>query len=182
MSNAISGLVTQKPDSPEPKVGDIRRFSIEVRQKASGDGTWNKLKNEKDGYGSEYKVVKADRKDDWVSEQHGTFHQYSLLIEPQNSSGGTYSSGGEVSGGDRQNSIEAQAAAKSAARYLQGREASPEEINIATVAFFTAIQNAKEMGEPEKPSADPKAEAKPSGSPTNAADPADEIPFAPSLI
>lgn len=46
---------------------------------------------------------------------------------------------------ERQISIEAQAAAKSAARFLQGREGvTSQQIHQATAAFFIAIQNAKE--------------------------------------
>ena len=88
MSNAISGVLTQKPNSQEPATGQTRRFSVEQRPKRDKpDETWNKLKNEGEGFGTEYNILKCDRMDDYNHPQHGTFHQFSLLIAPTNGTG-----------------------------------------------------------------------------------------------
>lgn len=86
--SAVSGVLTQKPDSPDPVQGSVQRFSVEQRPKKNKDGFWNKLKNEKEGYGSAYEILKAERIDDYTHPQHGTFHQFSLLLSPQEDAAG----------------------------------------------------------------------------------------------
>ena len=66
MSNVVSGLLSQKPDSPyaEPAIGDTRGFSVTPTPKKNKPGeTWNKLKNDREG--TQFKILKADRLADY---------------------------------------------------------------------------------------------------------------------
>ncbi len=56
----ISGLLSQKPDSPVPHVGDKRRYSVEERVGKSGK-PWTKVKNEGEGYGQLYEVTSVEK-------------------------------------------------------------------------------------------------------------------------
>ena len=79
----ISALLTQKPDSPEPVAGEVKSFSLEQKpKKKNPDETWTKAKNESGDFGDPYKIVKAERLGDYTHPQHGTFHQFSILLEP----------------------------------------------------------------------------------------------------
>lgn len=147
---SVSGLLTQKLDSPVPEAGNTARFSIEVRPKKSGDGTWNKLKNEKGDFGSEYKILKADRKDDYTHPEHGAFAQYSLLLEPvtsqEGAEGGSSSSNGggassATSDKDEQinRSVAFKGAVEIAASRIQSGTLKPEDAADAIKALTNSL-------------------------------------------
>jgi hypothetical protein len=74
----ISGLLTQKKTSPPPKVGEVKRFTVEARPKKSGVGTWNKLINAKDSQGAFYEVFAVEATD--YEDDYGNV-SYSLGVE-----------------------------------------------------------------------------------------------------
>jgi hypothetical protein len=128
----VSGLLTQKPGSPygDPAPGDTRNFSVTPTPKREKPNeTWNKLKNEKDGYGATYKILKADRLDDYNHTQHGTFHQFSLLLEPLSTPA---ASNGHQSDAQRSAAIDRAVAFKAAARIIgyqvQAGKVNPEVV------------------------------------------------------
>lgn len=186
MSEFVSGLLSQKPSSPEPKIGDVRRFELEQRPKKSGEGFWTKLKNAGDTFGAEYEIVKCDRKDDYTND-HGTLHQYSLLLKPSSGEGvGATSSGQSDMGGaasttstSREDSIDRAVAFKGAVELAASEvragklaiEDTVDRINALTAELLNVVK-----GSPDPPS-------QPAQSGTNAAaDPDDGIPFAASRI
>jgi hypothetical protein len=60
----MKGLLSQKPDSTSPQVGEQRRFTIEQRVSKAGKA-WTKLKNAMNGEGTLCNVT-AVRKTDFV--------------------------------------------------------------------------------------------------------------------
>src|SRR5574338_868688 len=60
--NNTTGLLTQKPDSPAPQIGQQRRFTVMQKQGKSGR-TYTKLKAEGEGYGQLYEVVSVEKTD-----------------------------------------------------------------------------------------------------------------------
>jgi hypothetical protein len=82
MSNQIEGLLTQKPSSPVPQVGETKRFSVIPRTSAGGKA-WNKVKGEGEGYGQPYQIVSV-KKTDFV-DSHGNV-SFNVTLAPQNGS------------------------------------------------------------------------------------------------
>lgn len=76
----IQGLLTQKPTSPVPQVGEKRRFSVQPKTGKSGK-PWNKIKSEGEGYGEVYEV-KTVEKTDFV-DAHGNV-SFNVGIVPIN--------------------------------------------------------------------------------------------------
>ena len=74
----INGLLTQKPTSAEPQVGDVRRFSYQERKSKTGT-PWIKIKGEGEGYGEPYEIKRV-AKTDYI-DQHGNV-SFNLTIEP----------------------------------------------------------------------------------------------------
>lgn len=142
MSN-VSGLLTQKPDSPAPEPGETRRFSVEQREKKNKPGeTWNKLKNEGEGYGQAFKVLKADKTD--FTDNHGNV-SYSVLCESLDPSGTPVSAAvGASNGSDpRGESIDRAVAFKGAvelvAAGIQEGKLEPEAATTAIRSLTTAL-------------------------------------------
>jgi hypothetical protein len=74
----INGLLTQKPTSPVPRVGEIKRYSLEQRVGKSGK-PWTKVKAEGEGYGKPYEVVSVEKTD--FVDSHGNVSFNVDLIE-----------------------------------------------------------------------------------------------------
>lgn len=177
-SSSISGLLTQKPDRPAPEPGAVRRFSAERREKSKKPGEfYTKIKNEGDGFGQEYKVLKADKTD--FVDNHGNV-SYSLLIEPLDPTGNPVSgpvsapnaSNGRSADQDRTDQINRSVAFKAAAEIVAARvqngNLKPEDAAGAIASMTTALLPVV-TGEAAPPT--PPAE---SGSPVKTDD---DIPF-----
>lgn len=82
-NNEISGLLTQKPDSPVPQVGGKRRFSVIEKTGKSGK-KFNKIKSEGEGYGQLYEIASV-QKTDFV-DAHGNVSFNVKLIAAENGS------------------------------------------------------------------------------------------------
>jgi len=148
MSNAIGALLSQKPSSAIPEVGQTRNFSIEERPKKSGEGTWKKAKNEGEGFGLTYKVLKVDPLDDYTNE-HGTLNQFSLMLElaegnAQTAVGGSGSAPNATnvgSGGDaRDESIARAVAFKGAVELIAAGKAPEDSVRLLTDALLPIVK------------------------------------------
>lgn len=175
MSELISGLLTQKPSSPAPAVGEIGRYETELKPKKSGDGTWVKIKNAGGDFGSPFKVLKAERKDDYTHPQHGVFHQYSILLEPATNGAAPL----PAVSGDKDAAIEKAVIFKAAVRLagyeVQGGHIKPEAV-VDRVQSLVGTLAPILTGAAEGKAPDTDAPVG-TGGPTD-----DEIPFAPSRI
>ena len=62
----ISALLTQKPESPDPVKGEVKRFTLEQkRKKEKPDETWTKAKNESGDFGGDRFVVDPQEQRRW---------------------------------------------------------------------------------------------------------------------
>ena len=77
--NQIQGLLTQKPTSPVPEVGQTRRFSWEERKSKNGTD-WIKIKSEGEGYGQPYEIKSVQKTNH--TDSHGNV-SYNVTIEPK---------------------------------------------------------------------------------------------------
>lgn len=78
MNNKINGLLTQKPTSPVPHVGEAHRYSLTERISKAGK-PWTKVKAEGEGYGKLYEVVSVEKTD--FVDSHGNVSYNVDLIE-----------------------------------------------------------------------------------------------------
>lgn len=114
----MKGLLSQKPDSAPPQVGEQRRFTIEQRVSKAGKA-WTKLKNAMNGEGTLCDVT-AVRKTDFVdSHDNVSFNvefETSGVKEPKPTHQGT--SPARQGQDDRSSRIERQHSQEMCLRYL----------------------------------------------------------------
>lgn len=161
MSDTVSGLLTQKPDSPAPNNGEVKNFTVEQRPKKSGEGTWNKLKNEREGFGSAYKILKSEQLDDYTHPQHGTFHQFSLLLEPASEGAGSGAANGSSPSSAKDEDIARAVAFKGAVEIYAAHGKAPENdahtaiaIGSLTTALLPIVKGETDEAPPTEPSGD----------------------------
>ena len=172
MSSPIKCELTQKPDSPfgDPAVGQDRWFTLTEK------GNFIKAKNEKadSGFGKPHKILEVERKADWNSAQHGTFHQWNLSLEALATQEDAAGAVGEAQSSS--DSVSAPAAASDYAKELSPAAQARISQNVAfkgavrVVAYEVQTGNCKPEDVPAKvesltadllevliaPSADPK--------------------------
>ncbi len=78
----INGLLTQKPTSPPPAIGDIRTYAWEQRISQKTGKPWIKIKSETSEYGGKPCKIISARQTDFV-DAHGNL-SFNLEIEPVN--------------------------------------------------------------------------------------------------
>lgn len=121
---AIGALLSQKPSTPAPQVGQTQNYTIEERPKKSGEGTWKKAKREGAGFGAVYKILKAEPLEDYTNE-HGTLKQWSLMLE--------------LAEGNAQQAVGGSGTASAASNGAGGGDARDESIARA-VSFKGAVE------------------------------------------
>lgn len=147
----INGLLTQKPDSPEPQAGNTVWFEWEQREGKSGK-PYMKIKNSKPEYGQSCEVVKAEKTD--FTDSHGNI-SFNVSFIPQDGEGGVggaASSKGSAqappSTSDQYESIEARSAVHGAVQLVAAGK-SADQVPALADAIYGEIQRLKGSADPK---------------------------------